>query len=65
MIIYLLVLQKMQQPIARRSEQQPPHPVKYHYADTFWCIYITSVVSACIAELGLTKLVLLLSVFTS
>lgn len=41
----------MQQPITRRTEQ-PPHPVVYHYADTFWCIYVTSVVSACIAELG-------------
>lgn len=27
-------------------------PVKYHYADTFWCTYIISVVSANIAELG-------------
>lgn len=27
-------------------------PVKYHYADTFWCTYIVSVVSANIAELG-------------
>lgn len=41
----------MQQPITRRTEQ-PPHPVVYHYADTFWCIYVTSVVSACIAELA-------------
>ncbi len=43
----------MQQPIAVRTEQQPP--VKYHYADSFWCIYITSVVSACIAELGMLQ----------
>lgn len=28
-------------------------PVKYHYADTFWCTYIISVVSANIAELGM------------
>lgn len=28
-------------------------PVKYHYADTFWCTYIISVVSANIAELGI------------
>lgn len=27
-------------------------PVKYHYADSFWCTYIISVVSANIAELG-------------
>lgn len=27
-------------------------PVKYHYADTFWCTYIISVVAANIAELG-------------
>lgn len=27
-------------------------PVKYHYADTFWCTYIISVVSASAAELG-------------
>lgn len=27
-------------------------PVKYHYADTFWCTYVISVVSANIAELG-------------
>lgn len=27
-------------------------PVKYHYADTFWCTYAVSVVSANIAELG-------------
>lgn len=27
-------------------------PVKYHYADTFWCTYAISVVSANIAELG-------------
>lgn len=35
-------------------------PVKYHYADTFWCTYIVSVLSANIAEtvtypLDLTK----------
>jgi len=35
-------------------------PVKYHYADTFWCTYIVSVLSASIAEavtypLDLTK----------
>lgn len=51
MIKNVFYFSAMQQPIARRSEQQP-HPVKYHYADTFWCIYVTSVVSACIAELG-------------
>lgn len=27
-------------------------PVKYHYADTFWCTYVISVLSANIAELG-------------
>lgn len=27
-------------------------PVKYHIADTFWCTYIISVISANIAELG-------------
>lgn len=47
----------MQQPIAGRAEQQPPHPVKYHYADTFWCVYITSVISACIAELGINEII--------
>lgn len=27
-------------------------PVKYHYADTFWCTYMISVISANVAELG-------------
>lgn len=36
-------------PPATRNEMRP---VKYHYADTFWCTYIISVVSANIAELG-------------
>lgn len=54
----------MQQPMASRSEQ-PSNPVKYHYADTFWCIYITSVVSACIAELGMFKNSILLPVFSN
>lgn len=54
----------MQQPMASRSEQSS-NPVKYHYADTFWCIYITSVVSACIAELGMFKNSILLPVFSN
>lgn len=36
-------------PSISRKEMRP---VKYHYADTFWCTYIISVVSANIAELG-------------
>lgn len=52
--VQFVFVSKMQQPMASRSEQQP-NPVKYHYADTFWCIYITSVVSACIAELGTSR----------
>lgn len=35
-------------PISRKEMR----PVKYHYADTFWCTYIISVISANIAELG-------------
>lgn len=34
------------------SMRKEMRPVKYHYADTFWCTYIISVVSANIAELG-------------
>lgn len=34
---------------ARPTEMRP---VKYHYADTFWCTYIISVISANVAELG-------------
>ncbi|XP_055300961.1 mitochondrial uncoupling protein 4 [Sitodiplosis mosellana] len=36
-------------PSITRKEMRP---VKYHYADTFWCTYIISVVSANIAELA-------------
>lgn len=28
-------------------------PVKYNYADSFWCTYVVSVVAANIAELGI------------
>lgn len=38
-----------QQAQSTRTEMRP---VKYHYADTFWCTYIISVVSANVAELG-------------
>lgn len=37
------------QTTANRTEMRP---VKYHYADSFWCTYIISVVSASAAELG-------------
>lgn len=37
-----------QQSQSTRTEMRP---VKYHYADTFWCTYIISVVSASAAEL--------------
>lgn len=36
-------------PAVTRNEMRP---VKYHYADTFWCTYIISVISANIAEMG-------------
>lgn len=35
-------------PVTRKEMR----PVKYHYADSFWCTYIISVVSANIAEMG-------------
>lgn len=47
-------MQQQQQP----TKAKPPptrnemRPVKYHYADTFWCTYIISVLSANVAELG-------------
>lgn len=37
-----------QQSQSTRTEMRP---VKYHYADTFWCTYIISVVAASAAEL--------------
>lgn len=40
---------QQQQAPSTRTEMRP---VKYHYADTFWCTYIVSVVSANIAELA-------------
>lgn len=30
-------------------------PVRYNYADTFWCTYIVSVFAAQVAELGLLQ----------
>lgn len=36
-------------PAVTRNEMRP---VKYHYADSFWCTYIISVISANIAEMG-------------
>lgn len=47
----------MQQTAAAATTSTQPtrtemRPVKYHYADTFWCTYIISVVSASAAELG-------------
>lgn len=35
-----------------QSTRTEMRPVKYHYADTFWCTYIVSVLSANVAELG-------------
>lgn len=37
-------------PAVTRNEMRP---VKYHYADSFWCTYIISVISANIAEMGM------------
>lgn len=37
---------------AAPSTRTEMRPVKYHYADSFWCTYMVSVVSANIAELG-------------
>lgn len=48
-------------PISRKEMR----PVKYHYADTFWCTYIISVISANIAELGETHRKIHLNTFTS
>lgn len=35
-----------------KSTRTEMRPVKFHYADSFWCTYVVSVVSASIAELG-------------
>lgn len=51
--------QQNQQTSSTKRPPTPPvtrnemRPVKYHYADTFWCTYIISVISANIAELGM------------
>lgn len=37
---------------AAPSTRTSLRPVRFHYADSFWCTYIVSVVSANIAELG-------------
>lgn len=36
----------------QQSTRTEMRPVKYHYADTFWCTYIVSVFAASIAETG-------------
>lgn len=45
-------MQQQQPTAAAPSTRTEMRPVKYHYADTFWCTYIVSVVSANVAELA-------------
>lgn len=47
-----MILVQLQSSVPTTKQRNQLRPVKYHYADTFWCTYIISVISANIAELG-------------